>query len=174
MGAVPTGLASGGVGNLDEHRRPEPPLGANEEATLVGFLEWQRATFAWKCSGMDADGLATTVGASSMTLGGLLKHQARSEDYWFSHQMLGRDISQPWASLEWGSDWQWRSAGDTPEQLGPVEARRRSFPGRAARSPSSRRPRRDRPAAAPGRRAGQRSVGAVPHDRGVRPPQRAR
>lgn len=83
----------------------------------MGFLEWQRATFAWKCSGMDADGLAATVGASSMTLGGLLKHQARSEDYWFSHQLLGRDISQPWASLEWESDWQWRSAGDTPEQL---------------------------------------------------------
>ncbi len=105
------------MGNLDEYGRPEPPLGANEEATLVGFLEWQRATFAWKCSGMEADGLAATVGASSMTLGGLLKHQARSEDYWFSHQLLGRDISQPWASLEWESDWQWHSAGDTPEQL---------------------------------------------------------
>ena len=67
--------------------------------------------------GVHAAGLTATVGASSMTLGGLLKHQGRSEDYWFSHQLLGRDIGVPWDSLDWASDWKWDSTGDTPQDL---------------------------------------------------------
>ena len=116
------------MGELDEHGRPGPPLGADEEATLVGFLEWQRATFAWKCAGMDVAGLTATVGASSMTLGGLLKHQARSEDYWFSHQLLGRDIAGPWDSLDWDSDWKWHSMGDSPQIYGRCGSRTSSVP----------------------------------------------
>ncbi len=102
-------------GNLTSTGVPSR-LWVDEEATLVGFLEGQRATFAWKCAGVDAAGLSATV-ASSMTLGGLLKHQARSEDYWFSHQLLGRDIGVPWGSLDWGPDWKWHSLGDTPQGL---------------------------------------------------------
>jgi hypothetical protein len=30
--------------------RPEPPLAADETATLLGFLEFQRATHVWKCA----------------------------------------------------------------------------------------------------------------------------
>ena len=58
--------------DLDEHGRPEPPLAADETATLLGFLEYQRATLTWKCAGLDAAGLGVTVAASSMTLGGML------------------------------------------------------------------------------------------------------
>ena len=58
---------------LDEHGRPEPPLAAGETATLVGFLDYQRATLAWKCAGLDSDGLSRRVAASSMTIGGILK-----------------------------------------------------------------------------------------------------
>ena len=36
---------------LDEQGRPEPPLAADETATLLGFLEYQRATLALKCAG---------------------------------------------------------------------------------------------------------------------------
>ena len=55
---------------LDEHGRPEPPVAAGEVATLLGFLDYQRATLAWKCSGLDAVGLRATTAASTMTLGG--------------------------------------------------------------------------------------------------------
>src|ERR1700693_2879962 len=70
--------------DLDEQGRPEPPLAADETATLLGFLDYQRATLAWKCSGLDAAGLQAKVAASSITLGGLLKHLAYVEDSWFS------------------------------------------------------------------------------------------
>src|SRR6185437_5105013 len=106
--------------DLDEHGRPEPPLAANETATLLGFLEYQRATFAWKCGGLDAAGLRATVGASSMTLGGMLKHLAYVEADWFSRWLHGRDRHPPWDTVDWKADpdWEWHSADfDSPEQL---------------------------------------------------------
>ncbi len=105
---------------LDDHGRPEPPLGGDELATLVGFLDYQRATLAWKCAGLDATGLDATVGRSTMTLGGILKHMAYVEDYWFSERLHGHDPSPPWAAADWEADrdWEWHSAAaDTPEQL---------------------------------------------------------
>jgi hypothetical protein len=32
---------------IDDHGRPEPPLAADEITTLLGFLDYQRATLAW-------------------------------------------------------------------------------------------------------------------------------
>jgi uncharacterized damage-inducible protein DinB len=106
--------------HLDEHGRPEPPPAADEIATLLGFLDYQRATLAWKCSGLDAAGLGATVAASSMTLGGMLKHLAYVEDSWFSEVLHGRDPQPPWDTVDWKADrdWDWHSAAeDTPEQL---------------------------------------------------------
>jgi hypothetical protein len=112
---------------LDEHGRyqeglgrPEPPMGASEFATLLGFLERQRATFAWKVGGLDASGLRATVGASPMTLGGMLKHLARFEDDMSTESLYGREQLPPWNAIDWETDhdWDWRSAADdTPEQL---------------------------------------------------------
>jgi uncharacterized damage-inducible protein DinB len=106
--------------NLDEQGRPEPPLAADETATLLGFLEYQRATLAWKCAGLDAAGLGATVAASSMTLGGMLKHLAYVEDLWCSRSLHGRDPQPPWDTVDWDADrdWDWHSAAeDSPEQL---------------------------------------------------------
>jgi uncharacterized damage-inducible protein DinB len=108
------------MSNPDEHGRPEPPLAGDETATLVGFLEFQRATLAWKCSGLDAVGLGATVAPSTMTLGGMLKHLAYVEDLWFSRWLHGRDPAPPWDTVDWKADrdWDWHSAAeDTPEQL---------------------------------------------------------
>lgn len=77
-----------GVTHFDDQGRPEPPIAANEQDTLVGYLEFQRATLEWKTRGLDANGLAHTTAASSMTLAGLLKHMAYVEDHWFSGFML--------------------------------------------------------------------------------------
>ena len=105
---------------LDEHGRPEPPLAGDETATLQGFLDYQRATLAWKCGGLDAAGLRATVGASSMTLGGLLKHLAYVEDLWCSRRLHGRDPAPRWDTVDWKADpdWDWHSAAeDSPEEL---------------------------------------------------------
>lgn len=108
------------MADTDEQGRPEPPLAADETATLLGFLDFQRATLAWKCAGLDAAGLAAPVAASSMTLGGLLKHLAYVEDLWCSRWLHGREPEPPWDTVDWNADrdWDWHSAAeDTPEQL---------------------------------------------------------
>jgi Protein of unknown function (DUF664) len=104
----------------DEDIPREPPVAGDEAATLIGSLERQRATFAWKCGGLDAGGLQAKVGASAITLGGLLKHLALIEDHYFTHKLHGRDIGAPWNTVDWDADpdWEWRTAAeDTPEEL---------------------------------------------------------
>ena len=105
---------------IDDHGRPEPPVGGDEVATLLGFLDYQRATLAWKCEGLAADGFTATVGHSSLTLGGLLKHMALVEDSWFSRQLHGNEYHQPWNAIDWKTDpdWEFRTAADdAPEAL---------------------------------------------------------
>jgi uncharacterized damage-inducible protein DinB len=105
---------------VDEQGRPEPPVADAEAATLLGFLDFQRATLEWKSSRLDASGLSATTAASSMTLGGILKHMALVEDWWFSRSLHGRDYSPPWDAVDWAADrdWDWHSAArDTPEEL---------------------------------------------------------
>jgi pimeloyl-ACP methyl ester carboxylesterase/uncharacterized damage-inducible protein DinB len=106
--------------NSDEQDRPEPPLAVSEAGTLLGFLDFQRATLEWKTRGLDAAGLAATTGVSSMTLGGILKHISYVEDYWFSVMLHARDPHPPWDGVDWKAspDWDWHSAaGESPEQL---------------------------------------------------------
>ena len=98
----------------------EPPMNGTEVDTLVGSLERQRRTFAWKCGDLDAAGLRATTAATTMTLGGLLKHLALVEDDYFSVRLLGRAPAAPWDTVDWDGDpdWEWRTAAeDTPEQL---------------------------------------------------------
>ncbi|SIM79918.1 DinB family protein [Micromonospora cremea] len=105
---------------VEEQISPKPPLAADEAATLLGFLERQRATLAWKCGALDAAGLRAQLAPSSMTLGGLLKHMAHVEDDIFSSWLLGREAGPPWDTVDWDADpdWDWRSAaGESPEQL---------------------------------------------------------
>lgn len=105
---------------IDEQGRPEPPLAAGEADTLNGFLEYQRATLRWKCEGLDAEGLTTKVAASSMTLGGILKHMALVEDAWFARSLHDLESDDVWSSVDWKTDpdWEWHSAGsDSPAEL---------------------------------------------------------
>jgi uncharacterized damage-inducible protein DinB len=105
---------------VDSQGRAEPPVAADEAGTLTGFLDFQRATLAWKCSGLDQDGLTRTVPPSSMTLGGLIKHLALVEEYWFAEVLMNRDLQPPWAGVDFKADpdWEWRTAaGDGVEEL---------------------------------------------------------
>jgi hypothetical protein len=98
----------------------EPPLAGTEEEHLLGALDRLRATFRWKAGGLDADGLQIRIGASSLTLGGLLKHLAAVEDYCFTVKMRGESLGGPWDAMGWdgSNDWEFASAaGDAPDEL---------------------------------------------------------
>ncbi|WAZ23629.1 DinB family protein [Streptomyces cinnabarinus] len=98
----------------------EPPVAGDEADTLVGSLERQRRTFAWKCEGLDAAALGTRLAPSALTVGGLIKHLALVEADYFTLRLLGEDPGPPWNTVDWDAepDWEWRSAaGHTPEEL---------------------------------------------------------
>jgi hypothetical protein len=99
---------------------PEPPLAADETAATLGELERARAIIAWKCGGLDADGIRATTAASTITLGGLLKHLAHVEDDHFAVLWLGTKVGPPWNAVDWRTDpaFDWRvTDDDTPESL---------------------------------------------------------
>ena len=98
----------------------EPPFQGDETGAVFGALDRLRTTFRWKASGLDAAGLQTRVGVSTLTLGGLLKHLAAVEDFHFTVKMHGEPIGSPWDSTGWDgtNDWDFASAADdAPEQL---------------------------------------------------------
>src|SRR5829696_8377811 len=101
--------------------RDVDPFDAGDEVTtLIGFLERQRATVAWKCGGLDAAGLGAMLPPSSLTLGGVLKHLARFEDDMSTEWLSGQPQRPPWNAVDWTTDptWDWRTAGDdTPSEL---------------------------------------------------------
>lgn len=96
----------------------EPPIATDEATALLASLDRMRGTFAWKAWDLDAEALDRTVGASTMTLGGLLKHLALVEDTHFA-QPLGDDVGDPvWREGDWDADpdWEWHSAADDDPQ----------------------------------------------------------
>ncbi len=98
----------------------EPPLAGTEEQALIGALDRQRWTFRYKIDGLDEAGLRTTLGPSTLTLGGLAKHLAAQEDHMSAVKMGGAELGEPWAGWGWdgSDDWEITSAAeDSAEHL---------------------------------------------------------
>ena len=98
----------------------EPPLAGSEIEHLIGALDRLRTTFRWKVDDLDAAGLQTRIGASSLTLGSLLKHLALVEDHYFPYKLNGEAPRPPWDTADRDNvpDWEFVSADeDTPELL---------------------------------------------------------
>jgi hypothetical protein len=98
----------------------EPPLAGTEAEHLAGALDRLRITFRWKADDLDTAGLQTRIGASALTLGGLLKHLARAEDDIFGPKLSGAPRSAPFDSVDWDADPDWdfnSAASDSPEEL---------------------------------------------------------
>ncbi|MFC4947151.1 DinB family protein [Pseudonocardia sp. GCM10023141] len=73
--------------------RTQPPLVADERATLAGFLDWQRQTLALKCAGLTPAQLAERpVPPSAMSLLGLVRHLTENERGWFLEVLDGQDV----------------------------------------------------------------------------------
>jgi uncharacterized damage-inducible protein DinB len=108
---------------IDEYGRLDPPLDGDEIQTLLGFLDYQRGTLDWKCRGATDEQLRVALPPTDMTLGGLLKHLARVEDYWFSEVVAEGAKPEPWSTMDRGEEWK-NAATDTGEDLRRLWAER--------------------------------------------------
>jgi hypothetical protein len=88
----------------------EPPVAGNELDSLLGTLERCRRVVEWKSAGLDAAAMATTVGKSAVTIGGLLRHLTRCEANSFSWKLHGR--GQGGTEQDWERDWVWTADDD--------------------------------------------------------------
>ena len=98
---------------------PSPSTARTEVESLLSVLERNRRTFAWKTSGLDEQGLGATTAASSMTLGGLVKHMALVEAD-LAVKLDGEEIGAPWDTVDFDADpdWEWRTGSrDVPEYV---------------------------------------------------------
>ncbi len=94
-----------------------PPTEAD---SLLAVLERNRRTFAWKTEGLGPDGLRLTTAASTMTLGGLVKHVALVEADWLAVKLAGQQYGAPWDAVDFDADpsWDWRTgAQDAPADV---------------------------------------------------------
>ena len=147
---------------------------SNELANLVHFLEEQREIFRRKAGGLGHDDLMRTLPPSDLTLGGMVKHLAFVEDWWFG-RILCDDQADLWATVDWAADpdWDWHSAtDDTPDELWALweAAVARSQAAVEQRPPARARGR----SAATGRDAVHAALDPRPHGHGVRPAPRPR
>jgi len=98
---------------------PQPVSSTPGEAeSLLSVIERNRRTFAWKTSGLDEEGLGATTAASTMTLGGLVKHMALVEADWLAVKLAGQEYGSPWDVIDFDDDpdWEWRTGAlDAPE-----------------------------------------------------------
>ncbi|GAA2740418.1 DinB family protein [Terrabacter aerolatus] len=96
-------------------------LRGDEVETAVITLERNRRTFAWKCADVDAEAFTRRLGASTVTLGGLLKHLAWVEELYFQRRLAGLAPVAPFDDLDFEQDWDelaWTTAADsTPDEL---------------------------------------------------------
>ncbi|MGY2079703.1 mycothiol transferase [Modestobacter sp. SYSU DS0657] len=98
----------------------EPPLAGTEAEHLLGSLDRLRTTFRWKADGLDAAGLSSRIGASTLTLGGLLSHLAAVEELYSTHRLSGAPIGGGWDPSRWdtAAGWAETCAGKgTPAEL---------------------------------------------------------
>ncbi|WP_127479612.1 DinB family protein [Nocardioides pantholopis] len=99
---------------------PSPAQARTEAESLLAVLERNRRTFAWKTSGVDEAGLRATTAASSMTLGGLVKHLALVETDWLAVKLAGGEYGDPWETADFDADpdWEWTTGAlDGPQAV---------------------------------------------------------
>jgi len=71
----------------------DPPTTGDERAMLVEFLDWHRATFELKCTGLRVDQYSERpISPSGISPHGLLRHLAGAERWWFRIQFAGESV----------------------------------------------------------------------------------
>jgi uncharacterized damage-inducible protein DinB len=83
--------------------RVDPPFHAAEREMLISWLDYERATLATKCAGLNAEQLRTaSVPPSNLSLLGLVRHMADVERGWFRRTLAGEDAPRIYSQTgEW-------------------------------------------------------------------------
>jgi uncharacterized damage-inducible protein DinB len=80
--------------------RPDPPRIAGEREMLRAWLDFHRATLAWKCDGLSDDELRRrSMPPSTLTLLSLVRHLAEVERAWFRRVIAGEDVGLVWSEV---------------------------------------------------------------------------
>ncbi|NXY98606.1 DinB family protein [Streptomyces sp. BR123] len=78
--------------------RISPPLTGGERETLRAYLDYHRATLAWKCEGLTDEELRRpSMPPSTLSLLGLVRHMAEVERHWFRRTLAGEDVPHVWS-----------------------------------------------------------------------------
>ena len=85
--------------------RSNPPYRNDEVGMLRAFLDHYRATIRLQASGLSDAQLDQALAPSDLTLGGMLKHLAFVEDYWFSYHLAAREPAAPWDTAPRDGSW---------------------------------------------------------------------
>ncbi|WP_436772438.1 DinB family protein [Yinghuangia sp. YIM S09857] len=80
-------------------RRVDPPYLGGEREMLRAYLDYHRATLAWKCDGLDTGQMRErSMPPSTLSLMALVRHMAEVERTWFRRVMNGEDIPLRWSA----------------------------------------------------------------------------
>jgi uncharacterized damage-inducible protein DinB len=78
--------------------RIDPPVTGGEREMLRGFLDYHRATLAWKCDDLTDEQLRTrSMPPSTLSLLGLVRHLAEVERTWFRRVINGEELPLVWS-----------------------------------------------------------------------------
>ena len=83
----------------------DPPLTGTDAEQIVAALDRQRATFRWKADGLGPEGLTQRIGASELTLGGLLNHLTFVEDLYSTLRLDDSALDERWATMRSQEAW---------------------------------------------------------------------
>src|SRR5262245_47626414 len=93
--------------------RTDPPYAADEVTMLRSFLDYYRAPILRQADGLSSGQLATALPGTTMTLGGMVKHLAWVENWWWVRVLHGGpELEWVGDGFEQDRDWEWHSAKD--------------------------------------------------------------
>ncbi len=86
---------------------------ATERIGLTQRLDEERRAIVAQAGDLTLDELhARPLTATDLSVGGIVKHLAYTEDRWFQHKLLGGELPEPWRSVDPAAahEWSFRSA----------------------------------------------------------------
>lgn len=101
---------------MPEPTPKDPGQAVPEREMLLEFLDFYRSVMIRKIEGVDPEGLRMSPVGSGTCLGGLLKHLAYVERWWFQAFFTSREVDFPWTEKDPDADFR-LSDDDTAESL---------------------------------------------------------